>query len=161
MKKVNYAVGVLGLAPVAGLAMHVPAVTAAAHLAKPGKTVSLAHSVAAVPGASCTAGIPAHTSAKGLSEKFTYSKEGCVGSVTGHLAVSSSDASYFLRVRIYADHVRKFSTATRLSPVAGGGLGATAGVHQTFSRPVRVCTATLNLDASSAISYGPICKTVL
>lgn len=161
MKKVRYALGVVGLAPAAGLLM--PATGAAAPVAHTpktaGKAVSLQHvHGTARPGLTCGATHTSSTHSRNghLREIILYSLFGgspCISSVAGLL--NKNQRSLEMRTRVY-----EYPGGPRV--FQGYVHGSAFLTTTSFQQPVnklgqQACIALVSSHHLSRVLYGPIC----
>jgi hypothetical protein len=163
-KKVRYALGVAGAAPVLGMmipALPATAAASAAPVKAKSKTVSLRHARVA-PASGCTG----HTGTGRVYNQtsrafmqFWHTNNAasgvCIGTVSFHLFDPLTSSA---RIRIYAhsagSHHDKVKVFSKFVP----GSDYTYGVHTSYSdRPVQVCVA--GVSSGGRVS-SPACRSV-
>jgi hypothetical protein len=153
VKKVRYAIGAVGVAPMVAVALPGAATAAVAHAPRTGaKAVSTQYVNQAVPAVGCTGHTEYNSVQGGFEYGFWYTRNGshtCIGTV---FASDQVKADSKWRIRIYS--------GPNHTQVVNHSLSRTAtdyGVHKSLRDPVQLCWAKLK---GGAVSIGPLCHTV-
>ncbi len=155
MKKVNYAIGAVGL--VSGFGLVMPATVAVAGTAvkvtKPHKKVS---HIQNIPALTCGGNHTRSASANRFANITLYSNGGggCINSVLGTLSINSTGLQ--MRTRVYNHGTRVFENFVH---------GSALGPRTTFKTRVNVhgnqtCAALVNSQNHAQVKYGPECLTL-
>jgi hypothetical protein len=175
VKKVKYAVGLLGMAPALGLMTPALAATTGSHapeaklanskakVAK--KKVSLAHAV--TPDVTCTGGTSTHVTNGQAYLKFFYTDHSpastCIGTVKATLDYSHQDSTGWIHIYDHSNGGKK-RTAYSHSWNTGSNYGRFAvstGVHKPFGySPIQVCIKRINNNSPEHFTYSVTCKSV-
>lgn len=153
MKKVRYAVGIIGAAPAFGLIVPAAQATAAtAHVSA--KTVKKAMIPDACTGISVKSN---HTGTGGnrLSETTFYQPRSCVTSVSGLLYHSQTGLD--MRVRGYHSTVKVYSHFGGGHSGGGGTMFTDRGIDRFLSN---LCIALTSQGPNKNVKYGPVCTKI-
>jgi hypothetical protein len=161
MKKVCYAIGAAGLAPLAAGLIAPSTATAssnAVHAPKAGtKTVSLNPVRAVVPAAGCTGFYSTgwlYSTGGNIDMRFWYTPASnnntCIGTVEGNNYHPMPQEIW--RVRVWHGTTLEYQSFS-------GNFHPAKGIHGLFPNGVQVCTAWIK-SGTSTIVQGPVCDTV-
>lgn len=160
MKKVNYALGALGLAPAVLLAA-VPTATASAAVHGPkksAKAVSVLRDDHAMPSVTCGSGHHvSNLSTNGHFKNRTFYSlggGGCVNHVIG--ALNKSQTGLEMRTRIIHSGID-----TSLGFVHGTIASGITAFSMTVNRNAgKTCLALVNSTNHASVKYGPVCDSI-
>jgi hypothetical protein len=169
MKKVRYAIGAVGVAPILCLAA-VPTVNADAATgrvpARSTKTVSLRHSRShAAPEVICGQNFSKklrRTTAPFFTEKVFYSPTAgggdCISTALGSIQKDQTKLEMRTRVYIQPGGTREFSNYVHgiINPNVSTHWTAGVGYDDATHKP-QVCIAVVSQSFHSIVDYGPIC----
>jgi hypothetical protein len=166
VKKVRYALGAIGIAPVIGMVMPVPTATAATRVpVKTAKRVSLLDARGrTVPDLTCHSPhvTSPHRSIHGLRIQVGYSNgdSGCIAQVHGE--ISTAKTGLEMRTRVYSvpGGSQVFQNYVHGDASILGGYTAFSTKPNVHGE--QVCIALVESKHHSVIvdSYGPVCQTV-